>query len=149
VGKALSFRVIRAVTAQDMAQVRAIRQQVFIEEQQIPAELEWDGHDAACIHVLALAPAGKAVGTGRFAPDGRIGRMAVLASWRGRGAGNALLTALLEAAREAGCERVYLHAQESARPFYRRAGFRTLGDPYLEAGIRHVSMEMRLDADDT
>jgi predicted GNAT family N-acyltransferase len=149
VGKALSFRVTRAVTAQDMAQVRAIRQQVFIDEQHIPAELEWDGHDDACMHVLAFAPAGTAVGTGRLSPDGRIGRMAVLASWRGRGAGRALLTALLEAAREAGRERVYLHAQESARHFYDRAGFRALGDPYLEAGIRHVSMEMRLDADDT
>jgi predicted GNAT family N-acyltransferase len=147
--KALSFRVIRAVTVQDMAQVRAIRQQVFIDEQHIPAELEWDGHDDACMHVLAFASAGTAVGTGRLAPDGRIGRMAVLASWRGRGAGRALLTALLSAAREAGCERVNLHAQESARPFYRRAGFRTLGEPYLEAGIRHVSMEMRLDADNT
>jgi predicted GNAT family N-acyltransferase len=149
VGKALSFRVTRAVTAQDMAQVRAIRQQVFIDEQHIPAELEWDGHDDACVHVLAFVTAGTAVGTGRLAPDGRIGRMAVLASWRGRGAGRALLTALLEAAREAGRERVYLQAQESARHFYDRAGFRALGDPYLEAGIRHVSMEMRLDADDT
>ena len=145
----MSFTVTRAVTARDMAQVRAIRQQVFIDEQHIPAELEWDGQDDACVHVLAFDPAGTAVGTGRLAPDGRIGRMAVLASWRGRGAGRALLTALLEAAREAGRERVYLHAQESARPFYHRAGFRTLGDPYLEAGIRHVSMEMRLDADDT
>jgi predicted GNAT family N-acyltransferase len=149
VGNVLSFRVTRATTEQDMAQVRAIRQQVFIDEQQIPPDLEWDGHDDACIHVLAFAPAGTAVGTGRLAPDGRIGRMAVLASWRGRGAGSALLTALLEAACESGRERVYLHAQESARPFYRRAGFRALGDPYLEAGIRHVSMEMRLDADDT
>jgi predicted GNAT family N-acyltransferase len=149
VGNVLSFRVTRATTEQDMAQVRAIRQQVFIDEQQIPPDLEWDGHDDACIHVLAFAPTGTAVGTGRLAPDGRIGRMAVLASWRGRGAGSALLTALLEAACESGRERVYLHAQESARPFYRRAGFRALGDPYLEAGIRHVSMEMRLDADDT
>jgi predicted GNAT family N-acyltransferase len=149
VGNVLSFRVTRATTEQDMAQVRAIRQQVFIDEQQIPPDLEWDGHDDACIHVLAFAPAGTAVGTGRLAPDGRIGRMAVLASWRGRGAGSAVLTALLEAACESGRERVYLHAQESARPFYRRAGFRALGDPYLEAGIRHVSMEMRLDADDT
>jgi predicted GNAT family N-acyltransferase len=132
VGNVLSFRVTRATTEQDMAQVRAIRQQVFIDEQQIPPDLEWDGHDDACIHVLAFAPAGTAVGTGRLAPDGRIGRMAVL-----------------EAACESGRDRVYLHAQESARPFYRRAGFRALGDPYLEAGIRHVSMEMRLDADDT
>jgi predicted GNAT family N-acyltransferase len=149
VGRALSFRVTRAASAQDMALVRAIRQQVFIDEQHIPAELEWDGRDDACIHVLAIASGGVAVGTGRLAPDGRIGRMAVLAAWRGRGAGSAVLTALLTAARETGCGRVYLHAQESARHFYRRAGFRTLGEPYLEAGIHHVSMEMRLDADDT
>jgi predicted GNAT family N-acyltransferase len=132
-----------------MAQVRAIRQQVFIDEQGIPAELEWDDRDAGCLHVLAYSPAGEAVGTGRLDSDGRIGRMAVLSPWRGRGAGTLMLSTLIAAARENGCRRVYLHAQESAQSLYRRAGFSRLGEPYLEAGIRHVSMEMSLDDGNT
>jgi predicted GNAT family N-acyltransferase len=132
-----------------MAQVRAIREQVFIEEQGIPAELEWDDRDAGCQHVLAYNPAGTAIGTGRIDIDGRIGRMAVLPPWRGRGAGTLLLNALLAAARENGYRRVYLHAQLSAQPFYQRAGFRKQGESYLEAGIQHISMEMSLDDGNT
>ena len=136
--------VIRAVTPQHLAQVRAIRQQVFIDEQGIPAELEWDGRDAACLHVLACTADDSPVGTGRLDRDGRIGRMAVLAPWRGRGIGTALLAELLAVAREHGYRRVYLHAQESAQPFYRSAGFRSLRETCMEAGIRHVAMEMCL-----
>lgn len=143
------FRIIRARTAEHMAHVRAIRQQVFIDEQGIPAELEWDDRDAGCIHVLALDPAGNAVGTGRLDVDGRIGRMAVLLAWRGRGAGTAMLNGLLAAAGETGCRRVYLHAQESAQSLYHRAGFHIQGEPFLEAGIRHITMEMSLDDSNT
>jgi predicted GNAT family N-acyltransferase len=141
----LSFRIIKAGTPEHMAQVRAIRQQVFIDEQGIPAQLEWDGRDDGCIHVLAFTPQDEAIGTGRLDTDGRIGRMAVLAPWRGLGAGSAMLKELLDAARENGCRRVYLHAQSTAQSLYRRAGFRVRGEPYLEAGIRHVSMEMCLE----
>ena len=146
---ALSFRIVQTRMPQYMAQVRAIRQQVFIDEQGIPAQLEWDGRDTDCIHVLAFTPAGEVVGTGRLDVDGRIGRMAVLAPWRGRGAGTAMLKGLLAAAHETGYRRVYLHAQENAQSLYRRAGFRVRGDPYLEAGIRHISMEMSLDHGNT
>jgi predicted GNAT family N-acyltransferase len=132
-----------------MAQVRAIRQQVFIVEQGIPEQLEWDGRDPGCIHVLAFTPEGEVVGTGRLDIDGRIGRMAVLEHWRGRGAGTAMLNELLAAAQQTGCPRVYLHAQEHAQSLYRRAGFRVQGEPYLEAGIRHVSMEMCLNHSNT
>jgi predicted GNAT family N-acyltransferase len=141
--------VIRAVTPQHLAQVRAIRQQVFIDEQGIPAELEWDGRDGTCLHVLACAPDDTPVGTGRLDRDGRIGRLAVLAPWRGRGIGTALLSELLAVAREHGHRRVHLHAQQSAQSLYRRAGFRELGEPFLEAGIRHVAMEMYLQDGNT
>ena len=145
----LSFRIVQAGTPAHMAQVRAIRQQVFIDEQGIPARLEWDGRDTDCIHVLAFTPEGEAVGTGRLDSDGRIGRMAVLAPWRDRGAGTAMLDGLLVAARETGCQRVYLHAQANAQSLYRRAGFRVHGEPYLEAGILHISMEMSLNHSNT
>jgi len=148
-GSAPPFRIIRAHTPDHMAQVRAIRQQVFINEQGIPAELEWDDRDAGCLHVLAYNPSEMAIGTGRLDIDGRIGRMAVLLPWRGRGAGTLLLNALITAARENGCRRVYLHAQESAQSLYRRAGFRSQGEPYFEAGIRHISMEMSFAGSNT
>jgi predicted GNAT family N-acyltransferase len=130
-------------TAQD--QLRAVREAVFIEEQGVPAELEVDGLDPHYRHVLARDAAGLAIGTARMAPDGRIGRMAVVRAWRGRGVGSALLQALLRIARGDGLERVSLHAQEGAIGFYRRHGFSPVGEPFREAGIVHVGMQRRLD----
>src|SRR4249920_3113014 len=101
--------------ARDEAQ--RIRFTVFVEEQRVPPELEMDEHDAHCVHALAFAD-GRAVGTGRLLPDGHIGRMAVLKEWRGRGAGRALLRALVEAARRRGDREVALNAQVQALGFY-------------------------------
>src|SRR5690242_3585877 len=78
---------------------RRVREKVFIEEQKVPRELEWDDWDERSDHVLACDPGGEPIGTARLLPDGRIGRMAVLAHWRGKGVGAALLLALLERAR--------------------------------------------------
>src|ERR1700704_6210543 len=94
--------------ARDEAQ--RIRFTVFVEEQRVPPELEMDEHDAQCIHALAFAE-GQAIGTGRLLPDGHIGRMAVLKDWRGRGAGKALLRALVGAARRRGDRDVVLNSQ--------------------------------------
>jgi predicted GNAT family N-acyltransferase len=124
--------------------LREIRRVVFVEEQRVPEELEIDGHDPACAHVLAEDARGEAVGTGRLLPDGRIGRMAVLATWRNRGIGTRLLHALMEAARAQGLREVHLHAQQNARAFYERHGFRIEGEPYLEAGIPHIDMRCTL-----
>jgi predicted GNAT family N-acyltransferase len=70
------WRVREAVLAVDGAAIRAIREAVFIQEQGVPAELEWDGSDAQATHLLAIEPGGQAVGTARLLPDGRLGRMA-------------------------------------------------------------------------
>lgn len=121
-----------------------IRRTVFIEEQQIPANLEWDGLDADCRHVLAFSQSGEAVGTGRLLANGRIGRMAVLPDWRGRGVGTAILDALLQLARCDGHPRVILHAQRAVARFYRNAGFMETGEVFMEAGIEHVPMEKNL-----
>jgi predicted GNAT family N-acyltransferase len=128
---------------------QGVRHAVFVEEQRIPAELECDPADAGCVHVVAFDAEGGPVGTGRLLPlpDGvmKLGRLAVLRSWRGRGVGQALLQALLEAARGQGAREVMLHAQQSAASFYLRAGFTARGEEFMEAGIPHVEMVLPLE----
>jgi predicted GNAT family N-acyltransferase len=140
VNKPESYTVSSADWQRDAVAIRALRHAVFIEEQGIPAALEWDGLDAGCLHVLARDSAGHAIATGRLLPEGRIGRMAVLPAWRGRGIGHHLLCCLVELAVAQGHKRVYLHAQQDVAGFYRVAGFREYGAPFTEAGIMHVAM---------
>ena len=124
--------------------VRAVRRTVFIEEQAIPEDMEWDDFDAVCPHAIAEDANGKAVGCGRLLPDGHIGRLAVLRGWRGRGVGAALLAHLMDLARSRGHARAILEAQTRAMPFYVRHGFAAAGDEYLEAGIPHRTMTRTL-----
>lgn len=138
-----AFRIRPADWEADQAALRAIREQVFVREQSVPLELEWDEFDTVSRHVLAEAR-GRAIGTGRLLPDGHIGRMAVLAGWRDRGVGSALLQFLLGMARDAGHERVMLSAQVRATAFYRRFGFEVEGGEFPEAGIPHITMTRRL-----
>ncbi|UCH53107.1 MAG: GNAT family N-acetyltransferase [Pseudomonadota bacterium] len=142
----MTFRVQRASWREDERSLRAVREAVFVREQYVPATLEWDGADEEALHVLALDDEANAIGTGRLLPSGRIGRMAVLAAWRGRGVGRALLGELLRAARERGHAEVLLSAQTSAVTFYRSAGFRAEGEVYIEAGIPHQRMRLMLGA---
>lgn len=123
------------------ARAGAVREAVFVVEQRIPRELEWDGADGRCIHAVAVDGEGRALGTGRLLPDGHIGRMAVLREARGQGVGSALLLYLMQAARERGDRLVVLSAQCTAEPFYARHGFKRIGIPYEEAGIPHVRMQ--------
>lgn len=124
--------------------LRAVREAVFIVEQRIPADLEWDDDDPVCLHALAEDDERRPIGCGRLLPDGHIGRMAVLAEWRGRGVGAALLAELIDAARKRGHAAARLHAQTHAAPFYARYGFAAEGDDYLEAGIPHRTMVLKL-----
>ncbi len=124
---------------------RAVRFAVFVIEQQIPKELEWDDMDAKCLHAVACNESGQAVGTGRLLPDGHIGRMAVLSTARNAGVGGLLLEQLMLAAKQRGDKRVMLSAQIRAAGFYSRYGFEIVGDEYLEAGIAHINMEKTFD----
>ncbi len=125
--------------------LRAVREAVFVQEQGVPAELEHDpAGDPLCRHVLAVDPSGAVVGTGRLAADGRIGRLAVLPAWRGRGVGQALLAALVGQARRQGLHSVWLHSQAAAVEFYARQGFLPQGGRFLEAGIEHQTMHRHL-----
>ncbi|MEH6414032.1 GNAT family N-acetyltransferase [Pseudomonas sp. CGJS7] len=127
--------------------LRAVREIVFVREQNVPLELELDAErDPLCRHVLAFDRDGTPIGTGRLTPDHRIGRMAVLAEWRGRGVGEALLAALIELAAQLGWRQVSLHAQAAAIGFYARNGFLPEGERFLEADIEHLSMRRLLGA---
>ncbi len=132
--------VVEADWARDAAVIRSIRRRVFVEEQGIPEILEWDGLDTDCRHVLALAGPAEVVATGRLLADGRIGRMAVLCEWRGRGVGSALLDRLQRSALDSGLQRVYVHARLEVAGFYSRAGFQAVGQPFAAADIPHIEM---------
>lgn len=123
---------------------RAVRTEVFVQEQQIPLELEWDEDDADALHAVAINRLGMPVATGRLlqhAPGvARIGRMAVTRVLRGGGLGRDILQALMRAAAQRGDREVMLHAQRSAEAFYAQQGFVTRGQPFDEAGIPHIEM---------
>ena len=137
----MTFEVRIAEWARDEERLKAIRHDVFVVEQSVPESLEWDGIDAACIHAIAEDERGAPIGCGRLLPDGHIGRMAVLAAWRGKGVGARLLERLVEVAAQRGDARIMLNAQVHAMPFYARYGFVPVGEPFDEAGIPHRAME--------
>lgn len=138
------FRVRLAHWPEDAPQLQEIRERVFIVEQHVPVELEWDGKDPDCIHALAMDKLGHAIGSGRLLPDGHIGRMAVLSEWRGQGVGKQLMKLLMLTARDRGLSRLLLNAQVSVIPFYQQFGFTTRGEVFEEAGIPHLEMVLGL-----
>ncbi len=127
--------------------LRHIRQTVFVDEQQVPDELEWDEHDERATHFLLLA-GGHAIGTARLLADGHIGRVAVLRDWRGRKLGARLMQAVMDHASSQGLRRLELSAQAHATEFYARLGFTATSTPYIEAGIPHVDMSWEAEAPD-
>ncbi|MBP7891552.1 MAG: GNAT family N-acetyltransferase [Arenimonas sp.] len=139
-----AFRIIEVDYAKDLALLRIIREAVFVIEQQVPLAIERDELDSKCRHVLAVDAEERPIGTGRLTPMRTIGRMAVLADWRGKGVGEALLGRLIAHARTAGWPSVSLHAQVEAIGFYRKHGFLAEGDIYAEAGIPHQTMSLDL-----
>lgn len=130
------------------APARALREAVFIAEQGVPIDMEWDTADEAALHAVAFNRMGLAVATGRLVDLGdgsmRIGRMAVQQGLRGSGVGRAVLDALVDAARQRSARRVVLNAQVEAIGFYARAGFVAQGAPFDEAGIAHQAMQRDL-----
>lgn len=129
----------------------AIREQVFVEEQQVPISIEQDGKDNESGHVL-LWIQGVPVGTLRFrqTTEGmKLERIAVLKPYRGRHLGKLLIREGLRAVRMSGStDPVYLHAQQHAALFYHSLGFVETGEQTTEAGIPHVTMKIPLEAED-
>ena len=120
----------------------SLRRTVFVEEQGVAEDEEWDGADPDCRHFLADDHDGRPIGTARLMPSGQIGRMAVLAEWRGQGIGARLLRLAVDAARASNYPSIFLHAQSHAVGFYERAGFKVTGKPFMEAGIEHREMTL-------
>ncbi len=149
-------------TGQEMIQLRCgswselgedasrLRTEVFVKEQRVPKEMEWDEADATATHAVAYNRLGQAVATGRLLAHepgvGRIGRMAASRVLRGSGLGKSVLRTLMAAARGRGEREVVLHAQRSAESFYAGLGFTVRGEPFEEAGITHIEMSASTDA---
>ena len=138
----MSLRIVIGSWEQHRQAAAALRQQVFVVEQGVPAELELDEMDAQSLHAVAYQD-GVPVATGRLLPDGHIGRMAVRQDARRAGTGSLVLCALMDEARRRGDRDVVLHAQLSARDFYARHGFEPEGEVFMDAGIEHIAMRRR------
>ncbi len=130
---------IEVVDWESCEALRDIRRAVFIDEQRVPVEEEWDDYDRTAVHFL-MSAAGAPAGTARLLPDGHIGRVAILRSWRGKGLGEKLMRAVMEHACRLGMQVLALSAQTQALDFYRRLGFRICSNEYMEAGIPHHAM---------
>lgn len=128
----------------DGKELIALRTSVFVDEQKVPASLEVDAEDPRCLHIKALNPAGQFIGTARLLPSHYIGRMCVLKAYRNRGVGGAMLTYMLDYARQHSIAKLMLNAQVSALSFYQRYGFKAQNDIFLEAGIEHQQMAVTL-----
>jgi len=138
------FHVEPANWETDFADLRHVREQVFIVEQNVPAEEEWDALDAKSYHVIARDAQGRPIGTGRLTPEHTLGRMAVVAHWRGKQVGQAIMRVLLEQARALRYPVVELHAQIHAMPLYAKFGFQPYGETFHECNILHQSMRLLL-----
>lgn len=132
------------ITVGDWARLKdlasLIREEVFVKEQGVPQDEEWDDQDRICRHAVVRIGE-SAVATGRLMPDGRIGRMAVLKPWRGKGLGKSILRSLIEEAFAKSIPHLYLHAQIHALGFYAQQGFEAYGDEFLECNIPHRAMQ--------
>ena len=126
-----------------------IRTRVFVKEQGIPPELEWDEDDAIALHAVSYNRLGQPVATGRLLRGGpgiaKIGRVALHEVLRGSGAARELMQVLIAQARDRGDREVVLHAQRAVESFYARLGFIPRGEPFDEVGIAHIEMALRLD----
>ncbi|MFD7303928.1 GNAT family N-acetyltransferase [Streptomyces pharetrae] len=153
-----SYVVRTAEERADREACFAVRKQVFVAEQGVPEDIEYDTYDAGALHVLAVRADGVPLGTGRLLYGeaaaertgddptvGALGRLAVVREARGLGVGVALVRAIEDAARARGLAAVDLHAQTQALGFYARLGYEAYGPEYLEAGIPHQAMRRSLE----
>ena len=131
-------------TGENEQAIREVRDTVFIQEQSIDPDIEFDGLDESAVHAIVYSNA-LPVGTGRILDDGHIGRIAILKAFRGQGLGSKIVLSLIDEATNKGYSRVYLGSQKHAIDFYTKLGFEPFGDEFMEAGIPHLSMEKQLN----
>ncbi len=134
-----------AQTENDIKAVYSLRFEVFVEEQNVPPEIELDGEDAHALHIMAEEN-GETVGCARLIIDGgegHIGRLAVKKACRGSGVGTEICRFIIGHCRRLGCKRIWLNSQIQAVSFYERLGFMPVGERFFEAGIEHMEMEIK------
>ena len=124
----------------DEAAIKSVRIPVFVEEQNVPFERDFDSFDASAMHWLAVDDRQCPIGTARMLSDGHFGRMAVLKAFRQQGIGRLIIEAAVNYAAASGLKRVHLHAQLSALVFYERLGFAAYGEVFSDAGMEHIAM---------
>lgn len=137
------LKLVTTTWKQSHATLTEIRKKVFVDEQRVPKELELDEQDPAAIHFLAYFK-NKPVATARILANGHIGRMAVLKPYRNKNIGRQLLEFVIATARQKGMNQLMLNAQLSAKIFYQKAGFIEQGETFMDAGIEHIRMTLRL-----
>ncbi|MDF1644197.1 MAG: GNAT family N-acetyltransferase [Pseudomonadales bacterium] len=141
----MRFRIEQVDWRDSRAQLSEIRIEVFVREQGVPIDEEWDQWDASSRHWLAYSiDVNKPVATVRLTLGGQIGRMAVLTNYRHSGVGSQLLEEVIKVA-QLSFEKVYLHAQCHAMGFYEHAGFKAVGSQFDEAGIAHQRMMLEFN----
>lgn len=140
----LDYQVIQVSWATHAAQLIAVREPVFVVEQEVAPDFEWDEIDATAIHLLALSN-DQPVGCARIIKYQKIGRMAVLKDWRGSGIGMALLLEAINICKAYGSKTIKLTAQTHAISFYKQAGFVEISGVYQDANIPHVDMQLDLN----
>ncbi|MFB6528382.1 GNAT family N-acetyltransferase [Streptomyces sp. NPDC056399] len=152
-----AYRVREAAAPEDREACFAVRREVFVGEQGVPPELEYDTYDTTAVHVLAVREDGLPLGTGRLllgadavgktgadASVGSLGRLAVSKAARGLGVGAALVRGIEAVARERGLTAVDLHAQTQALGFYERLGYEAYGPEFPDADMPHRAMRRAL-----
>lgn len=138
------FRAEPADFVADFDDLRNVREAVFVVEQQIPKDIEFDNIDPSCYHFIARDVHHNAIGTARLSPDQKLGRMAVLPEWRNKGVGKALLISAIDKARKLGWTEIFLNSQVAATGFYEKAGFVKQGQLFNEANIPHQTMYLAI-----
>lgn len=137
------LKILLAEWARAEITAKHVRYAVFIEEQNIAEEDEWDDHDENALHLVASMD-GNPIGTARLTSDGTVGRMAVLNSFRNQGTGSAMMKQIIKTAKKSRIKVLRLHAQRTAEGFYVKHGFIAEGEEFLEAGIPHIAMKLEL-----
>ncbi|HLR17867.1 MAG TPA: GNAT family N-acetyltransferase [Alcanivoracaceae bacterium] len=140
----MTFSIKKTTWAEDEQHLKAVREAVFVKEQRVPEDIEWDGEDQNATHFLATNESNEPIGCIRLLPSGKISRLSVLETHRNNGIGNALLMAAAAEAKALGMKEIYLHAQTHATSFYEAAGFAVTGGIFIEADIPHRQMFKQL-----
>jgi predicted GNAT family N-acyltransferase len=139
----IMLKILLAEWARAGITAKHVRHAVFINEQKIAEEDEWDEHDENALHLVASLD-GNPIGTARLTSDGIVGRMAVLDSFRNQGTGSAMMEQIIKTAKKSRMKELKLHAQRPAEGFYTKHGFIAEGEEFMEAGIPHIAMKLEL-----